>query len=285
MEKLCDLHVHSHYSDGTCTPAELIALAQQAGLSAVALCDHNTVKGLPDFLAAGQGSGVETVPGIEFSTDYLDVELHILGLFIQPQDYEEITAMTDEMFRRKEQSNRDLVAGLARAGYVLDYDAIKAKTPTGKVNRALIAQEMTNLGYTESVQAAFSSLLKAEHGFYHPPKQIDVFDLIRYLRRIGAVSVLAHPFLNLKTMPQLRAFLEKAVPEGLQAMEVLYPKFSEEQTAAAQQLAEEFGLLPSGGSDFHGTIKPDISIGTGRGNLAVPVAYLEAIRAAWKNYN
>lgn len=284
MERYCDLHTHSNYSDGTCTPAELVTAAEQAGLSAVALCDHNTVLGLPEFLAAGQGSPVETVPGIEFSTDYLDVELHILGLFIRPEHYESIMVMTEEMQRRKERSNIELVEALRRAGYELDYGQIKAATPAGQVNRALIAAELTRLGYAASVQEAFATLLKPKHGYYHPPKRLDVFETISFIRAIGAVSVLAHPFLNLKTEDDLRTFLGPAVEAGLQGMETLYPRFDEAQTCGAKALAEEFGLLQSGGSDFHGDNKPDIRIGVGTGNLFVPHALLEEIRQKERFY-
>ena len=98
---MVDLHVHSVFSDGTLTPAELIALAQENGVTAVALCDHNTVAGLPSFLTAAEGSGVQAVPGVEFSTEYRGKELHILGLFIQPEDYTAVTALLDEMLERK----------------------------------------------------------------------------------------------------------------------------------------------------------------------------------------
>ena len=154
---MIDLHVHSTYSDGTLSPEELIALAEQIGLEAVALCDHNTVAGLPDFLAAAAEKKLQAVPGVEFSTDYQGTELHILGLFIQPQDYEEITAMTDEMFRRKEQSNRDLVAGLARAGYVLDYDE-KSKRIYGQgddINREYSWNKTNNGFYDAEIETPF----------------------------------------------------------------------------------------------------------------------------------
>ena len=280
MNRICDLHTHSNFSDGSYTPKELIEAARQAGLSAIALTDHNTVLGLPDFLAAGQGSPVEAVPGIEFSTDYLDVELHILGLFIEPECYDEITDMTEQMRIRKEQSNLDLVEGLRRAGYALDYEQIKAQTPTGQVNRALIGKELTRLGYTASIKEAFSTLLKPSHGLYHPPKRLDAFETIRYIRSIGAVPVLAHPFLNLKTEEALRGFLKPAAEAGLVGMETLYPLFDEDQTRLAIILAAEFGLLQSGGSDFHGTTKPDIRLGVGKGNLSVPCRFLEAMKSA-----
>lgn len=277
MKEFCDLHVHSHFSDGTCSPAELIALAQRADLAAIALCDHNTVDGLPEFMAAGEESPVETVPGIEFSTDYQGVELHILGLFIKPAHYAVIGQMMDEQVRRKEQSNIALVQRLKQAGYDIDYDRLKASTPNGFVNRALIAGELTRLGYTPSIQDAFKQLLSPKRGYYVPPKRPDAYEIIRFIKSIGAVAVLAHPFLNLDA-EGLEGFLPHAIACGLDGMETLYPKYDAETTQLACQMAERFGLLPSGGSDFHGENKPDIQIGTGRGDLAVPAAWLARLK-------
>lgn len=277
MEKYCDLHVHSYYSDGTCSPAELIKLAQQAQLQAIALCDHNTLDGLPELLAAAENSTVEVVPGIEFSTDYMDVELHILGLWITPAHYPVIHALMREQKRRKEQSNMDLVAKLNQAGYAIDYETIRAATPNGNVNRALIAAELTRKGYISSVQEGFKQLLSPKKGFYTPPKRPDSYEIIRLIKQLGAVAVLAHPFLNLDEAA-LRQFLPRAVEAGLDGMEVLYPKYDAETTLLAQRMAEEYELLPSGGSDFHGQTKPDIQIGVGRGNLQIPVQYMEDLR-------
>ena len=163
MEEICDLHIHSAFSDGTMTPAQLIDLAQQLQVSAVALCDHNTVAGLPEFLDAARDSGVWAVPGIEFSTDYEGTELHILALFVKPQHYAQITARTEQMLRRKEQSNLDLIAGLKTAGIHIDYEAIKAARPDGNINRAVIAAEMVRLGYCGSVKEAFGGWLLHRH--------------------------------------------------------------------------------------------------------------------------
>ena len=277
MEYYCDLHTHSVFSDGTDTPARLIELAAEAGLSAVALCDHNTVAGLPDFLEAAKDSAVEAVPGVEISTDYADKELHILALFVQPQHYAAVTALLAEGDRRKEQSNIDLVAALNAAGYALSYEEIKAKTPQGHINRAHIAAEMLELGYVESVQAAFRTLLSPKHGLYHPPKRIDAYDAIRFIKSIGAVAVLAHPFLSMDE-ELLRAFLPRAVEAGLDAMEVFYSKYDEETTLLAVKIAEEYGILPSGGSDYHGGNKPDIAIGIGRGELKIPHQWLNGLK-------
>lgn len=278
MAQLCDLHIHSTYSDGTLSPRELIRLAEEKGISAVALCDHNTVSGLPDFLTAAACSAVEAVPGIEFSTDYGEKELHILGLFIKPQHYAAVTERLEQMLRRKEQSNLTLVEALQKAGIGLDYEAIKAGTPDGQVNRAVIAAEMVRKGYCASIKEAFSEWLSPRCGYYHPPRRLDVFGVIRFIKSIGAVAVLAHPFLNMEE-PELRVFLRDAVAAGLDGMEVYYSAFSPEQTTLASQIAEEFGLLPSGGSDFHGANKPDIQLGTGKNNLCIPRSVLDDLAA------
>ena len=266
---MIDLHTHSTYSDGTLTPTELIALANRVGVSAIALCDHNTVAGLPEFLRAAENTDVVAVPGIEFSTDYEGTELHILALFIQPEDYEPVTALLERMVAEKEQSNLALIQALKYAGIVLDYSAIKAGTPNGQVNRAVIAAEMVRRGYCGSIKEAFSRWLSPKRGFFTPPKRLDVFEVLRFIRSRGAVSVLAHPFLNLDE-GKLRVFIQEARDWGLNGMEVFYPLFDEEKTQLAEVISEEFDLLKSGGSDFHGANKPDISLGTGKENLWIP---------------
>ena len=275
MAALCDLHTHSVFSDGTCTPAELICLAEAAGLEAIALCDHNTVRGIPDFLEAARNSPVEAVPGVEFSTEYQGKELHILGLFIEPAHYGAVNKLLDEALRRKEQSNIDLVQKLQAAGLNKSYWDIKSETPGGSVNRAVIGAYLVRHGFCESMEEAFDKWLSLERGFYVPPKRPEAYDVIRFLKSIGAVAVLAHPFLNLNET-ELREFLRKA--ESLNGMEVYYPKFSEEQIALAGRIAEEYGLVKSGGSDFHGKNKPDIQIGTGTGSLQVSMECLENLR-------
>ena len=277
MKNYCDLHTHSTCSDGTLTPAELIRMAEDMKLGAVALCDHNTVAGLPEFLAAAAESRVEAVPGVEFSTDYRDGELHLVALFVQPAHYDAVTEKVEQMWRWKEQSNLELVRSLNDAGLALDYEAIKAATPNGQVNRAVIAAEMVRRGYCASVKEAFSNWLSPKHGYFTPPKRLDVFEMIGFIRSIGAVPVLAHPFLNLQE-EELREFLKEAVPRGLDAMETEYAAFPEQRRQTLREIAGEFGIRRSGGSDFHGANKPDIAMGTGRGDLRVPLALLEALK-------
>lgn len=274
--KLCDLHTHSVYSDGTWTPAQLIDEAERIGLTAIALTDHNTVAGLPDFMEAARGRGVEAVPGVEFSSDYADKDVHIVGLFIRPEHYATVTEVLADAQRRKEESNRELVDNLCDAGYALDYNRIR-KAASGSINRAHIAGELLRLGYVESVRHAFETLLDVKHGYYHPPKRMTSFEAIAFIKSLGAVAVLAHPLLTMDEA-MLRAFLPRAVEAGLDAMETEYSTYDEEATRLARTIAKEFGLRRSGGSDYHGDRKPDIRIGVGRGSLAVPASLLDELR-------
>lgn len=276
----CDLHTHSVFSDGTDTPEELVARAEALGLSALALTDHNSVAGLPRFLNAAEGSAVEAVPGIEFSTEYRGGDLHILALFVRPEHYDAVNELVAIPDRRKRESNLALAESLTRAGYPIDYAALESSTPGGHVNRAHFGRELVRLGYAGSVEEAFQRFLKERCGYYTPPKQLDALETVAFIRQIGAVCVLAHPWLNLKNAPDLEVFLEQAVPAGLDGMEVRYSKFTPEQSNLALEIAQRHGILPSGGSDYHGAaVKPDISMGTGRGDLEVPDDWFRALKA------
>ena len=277
MTGLCDLHTHSTASDGSLTPTELVRAAEEIGLDAIALCDHNTVAGLPEFLQAAEGSSVEAIPGCEFSSDYMGIDLHIIGLFIPEDQFGRVTAMLQETQQCKERSNLDLVARLAEDGYVIDYPALREQAGDGFINRANIARELVKEGYVPSVRDAFSQLLSVKGKYYIPPQRLDPFDVIDFIKSIGAVAVLAHPFLNLKEESQLRAFLDESVKHGLDAMETVYTAYSDETTALAKKIAAEYSLKESGGSDFHGAAKPATALGTGKGNLKVPTEILRKL--------
>lgn len=275
MREFCDLHVHSNCSDGTLPPAALIAEAEKRGLAAIALTDHNTIAGLPEFLATAVNSSVQAVPGIEISADYNDTELHILGLFIRPEHYDAVEARNIAYLRQKEASNLALAKALNDAGYALDYEKVRART-TGIPNRAHFALELMEMGHLSSIREGSLTLLSPKNGLYTPPQRTSAFETVAFLKSIGAVTVLAHPFLNLKA-DALRVFLREVQPYGLDGMETLYSTFDETLTANAIAIAEEFGLKQSGGSDFHGSNKPDIAMGVGRGNLAIPLEFLERL--------
>ncbi|MBO7249925.1 MAG: PHP domain-containing protein [Clostridia bacterium] len=277
MKQICDLHTHSVFSDGTYTPTEIICSAIDIGLSAVALCDHNTVDGIPEFLAAAKGKNIEAIAGSEFSVDYNGKELHLLGLYIPEDKLNIISDLMIEGHELKEKSNIDLVNALNKIGYTISYAEVKSKSPNGKINRAHIAAELTRKGYTESIAQAFKTVLSKKAGYYIEPKRLDVYETIEFVKSIGAVPVLAHPFLNLSEA-ELRAFIPSAQKCGLVGMECYYSLYDEERTNKSVSIATEFGLKPSGGSDFHGSNKPDIRLGVGKGNLEIPYEWVKAIK-------
>lgn len=284
MDRLCDLHTHSHYSDGTASPAQIIAGAVEQKLSAVALTDHNTAAGLSEFMDAAGPQAVEGIPGVEISTGYHGRELHIVGLFLRPSEFERIEDFVSVINRRKEESNRALIEKLNQAGYELSYDEIRERHQ-GNINRAVIAARMLEKGYIASVEEAFCGPLSSKNGYYIPPERVPAFEAVDFLRSIRAVPVLAHPWLNLEE-GKLRQFLREAIPFGLAAMETHYSTYTAEKTKDAVRIATEFGLLESGGSDFHGNNKPDIRLGTGKGTLKVPYAFAESmmntVDTAWR---
>ena len=293
-EKYCDLHAHSVYSDGTVSPREIINQAVEKGLYAVALTDHNTTAGLKEFLTAAEEKAEEkekeqpgkpplqAVAGVEFSTDYGEKELHILGLFLKENTFEKIENRLQILRKNKEESNRKLVENLQKGGYEIDLEKIKSATPNGQINRAHIASALCEKGYVQSVKHAFSTLLSKDGKFYVPTKRLDAFETVRFIKEIGGAAVLAHPFLDL-TESELLQFLNLAKPCGLDGMETRYSLFDDGQTARLEEIAKEMDLLCSGGSDYHGFRKPDIQLGAGRGALKVPFSYYEALLARSEN--
>ena len=276
-EQYCDLHLHSYYSDGTQSPEYHVSQAKELGISPIALNDHNTVKGLEEFLAEAERQGVEAIPGIEFSVNYQGRELHLLAFGIEKKYYAEIEEKMDEYLKIRERTNREMVEALREGGYLIDYDDILKKSGMGYINRAHIGRELTEKGYTKSVREAFDTLLSKKSPYFRPRKFPNVFDMIDYVGKIGAVSILAHPFLQFDE-DGLRTFLTEAKKHGLCGMETVYTEFSEEQAALAKKIAKEFDLLESGGSDYHGTTKPDVAFGVGFGNLRVPASFAEKIK-------
>ena len=276
--KFCDLHTHSTFSDGTLTPEELILAAKAAGLSAVALTDHNTVAGLEQFLTAGAVAGIEAIAGIEISAAIKEGEMHIVGLGIRPSGFAAVTAYLSPFLAVKDKSIRALVAALSAGGYPLDYEAIAAETD-GQPNRAHVAAALVRAGYVPSIDAAFERLLDKRHGFYREPARPSPEEAVALLHSVGARAVLAHPFYDFNEA-ELCTFLGEAMEwdECPDAMETLYAEYTPAEEEIAARVAARYHLLPSGGSDFHGDRKPGILLGRGRGNLLIPYSFWENLK-------
>lgn len=278
IQKTCDLHAHSVFSDGTFTPAELIDEAIARGLSALALTDHNTISGLNDFTAAAEGKPIDIVPGVEFTTDYKGTELHIHGLFIKPATYDAVNKYINIATIKKEESNYRLVKKLREHGYDINYVEI-IEASRGFINRANIAAELVKKGYLSSIKEGFDTILSKKYGLYEPPERLSSLETIRFIRSIGAVAVWAHPYIHM-TFEQADDFLPIAIEAGLQGMETMYTMYDAETTTKAREVCRRFGLLESGGSDFHGANKPHITLGKGENDMSIPYEFYEKLREA-----
>ena len=280
MQKTCDLHSHSVYSDGTLTPAELIDLAINSGLSALALTDHNTVTGLDDFVRSAEGKPLEIAPGVEFTTAYNGIELHILGLFIKSDSHKKINEYINKATILKEESNYKLINKLNQRGYNISLAEIM-ETSKGHINRANIAAELVKKGYLGSIKEGFDTILSKKYGLYEPPERLSSLKTIEFIRSIGAVAVWAHPYIHMD-FEQADEFLPKAIDSGLQGMETMYTMYDDATTEKAKIVCKRFGLIESGGSDFHGANKPHISLGKGEGSLSIPYECYNNLRALAK---
>ncbi len=272
----CDLHTHSKYSDGRYTPTEIIKEAKEKGL-VVALTDHNRTTGLREFTEAAEKEGVTAVAGVELSCDYKGVELHLLGLFIDPEHYEKVNDLTQKYIDLKIQSHHDMIKRFRDDGIIIDYEKVLAKGVDGNVNRVQFAEELMDMGLINSIEEGFSGLLKKEGKYYRPSPKLDFFDAVEFLCSINALPVLAHPLKELSA-EELCQMLPEAIEKGLCGIEVIHSDYTSEKAEAAHKIAEHFDILKSGGSDFHGDAKPGLYLGTGRdGNVSVPIEFYEKL--------
>lgn len=278
----CDLHTHSNHSDGTYTPAQLIAEAKERGLI-IALTDHNSVSGLPEFMAEAEGQGVTAVGGVELSTERDGREFHLIGLFIEPQYYGRVEELCLDFHRRKRESNVALIKRLDEAGYRLDFSAIEGMNVNGRVNRAHIAAQLVRCGYVASIPEAFEKLLDESRGLYIPPERLSLTDGIQFLRSIGAVPILAHPLKEISDK-QLDNLLPELRAAGLAAIETMHSSYDDGMIKISKRLAAKHSLLESGGSDFHGEIRPGVRLGEGKGNLNITEEIYHAL-VKWKTEN
>lgn len=277
MKKI-DLHVHSNRSDGTFSPAELVRHASHVGLSAFALTDHDTTAGLEEALRTAQDFDLELIPGIEFSTRYLDCDIHIVGLepdWQNPAFQEQI----HYYHKLRDLRNQKMIAKMASDGIDISCEQMKEAFGDAIWTRAHFARYLAEHGYVAQMWDAFQTHIGAGCKYYVPREKITPFEVTALLRRFGGIPVLAHPMQYRLTSQQLHTLLTGLCESGLIGMEVYYSTHTAEQTAYLCSLAKQFNLLPGGGSDFHGANKPSISLGSGQGNLSIPYQIIEQLRS------
>jgi len=274
---MIDLHTHTTFSDGTLTPTELIEEAARIGLSAAAVTDHDTVDGLPEAQAAGERLGVRVVPGVEISCEHEQVTLDVLGYFLAGAPNRELEAELADLRRYRDRRNALILERLAALGYPIGADDLAAAAGGGAVGRPHIGEAMVRRGYVDTVNEAFKRFLKRGAPAWVDRRRLALGPAIRLLRASGGLPVIAHPGLIRTDEAGLEHIVREAARLGLAGIEVLYPLHDAATVARCGALAERYALTPTGGSDFHGTVKPDIRLGVAAAGEPVPDELLEGL--------
>lgn len=276
-EKYIDLHVHSNESDGTLTPAEVVALAKEQGLSAIALTDHDTIDGLPAAKQAAVEAGIELVPGIELSTDYNGTEVHILGYYVDTENPDFLQQLNH--FRDgREERNRKMTERLQNIGFDITYEALTAAFPDSVLTRAHFARYLTDHGMVKDMDTVFRKYIGNNCSCYVPREKITPVAAIDLIRAGGGLAYFAHPVLCHMNYDRLDAFIKSMKEHGLTGLEAIYSTYMPGDERNMRRFANKYDLLISGGSDFHGSNKPHIKLGTGKGNLHIPYEFLQNMK-------
>lgn len=275
-EKYIDLHTHTIYSDGSMSPEALIRHAKNSGLAAAAVSDHDTADGVKEALATGKKYGIEVIPAIELSAKS-DTETHILGYFIDPDSPKLTEAMA---YIREVRTIRlgETCGMLQNLGIHVTLDEVREEAKGGILCRAHIASIMTRKGYSESPKAAFQKWLNVGCPAYSESQALTDTEAIELIRSAGGDAYLAHLHLTKKPPEELDRFVRRLTENGLTGIEGYYTDYSPEMAAEYRALAVKYGLKLSGGTDFHGTFKPHISIGSGTNGMKIPYSILEQMK-------
>jgi predicted metal-dependent phosphoesterase TrpH len=265
-----DLHTHTTFSDGTLTPTELVEAAAGMGLSAVAITDHDTVDGLPEALAAGECLGIRVVPGVEINLEHEQVTMDLLGYFLAGAPSEELRVELAELRRYRDERNGRIVERLRELGYPIDAADLAAAAEGGAVGRPHIGEALVRRGYVGSVKEAFERFLRRGAPAWVDRRRLALAPAVRLLRASGGLPVLAHPGIIRTNAAGLEHIVREAARLGMAGLECYYPLHDEATVAACLRLADRYALAPTGGSDFHGTVKPDAHLGLGSAGLPLP---------------
>lgn len=274
---MIDLHTHSNYSDGTSSPAELVTLAERQGLGAIALTDHDTVRGIPEFLAAAEGSSVEAVPGIELSAECASGTMHVLGYFID-HTCVDMLARIEKVRKSREERNLNILKKLNKLGYVLRWCDVERQAGCDVVGRPHFAAALMERGLVKSRREAFDLLLAKGRPAYAERYRYEPSECIELIRAAGGVAVLAHPATVGLPDAMLFELVRSLKAVGLGGIETYYAENQTENIRKFMAWGEELGLVCTGGTDFHGENSPDIHVGIGFGHLAVPDEALARLR-------
>jgi len=273
-----DLHSHSTASDGTLPPREVVRLAKERGLSALALTDHDTIGGIAEAADEAEKVGLDFLPGIEISCEYAPGTMHILGYGIDPKS-PVLTDMTERLIEGRDNRNPKIVAKLQSLNVAITMDEVEAEAKGGVVGRPHIAAILVRKGYVSSIKQAFNEYLAPGGKAYFDKERLSSKQALGMILESGGLPVLAHAFqLRTENDAQLETIVKNLVDQGLAGIEVMHSDHDAAWIEKCTRLADRYGLVKTGGSDFHGGNKKDIDLGHAAGRR-VPRAFYDALVA------
>ncbi|NOR25983.1 MAG: PHP domain-containing protein [Desulforhopalus sp.] len=267
-----DLHTHSTASDGTMSPADLVKYAHKKGLSAIAITDHDTIGGIAEAIVSGKKLGIEVVSGIELSVKYSDHNVHLLG-YMFDCDHKELHVSLAQLQAGRFERNKKIIAKLNRLGLAIEFSELQKTAGSGQNGRPHIARLMIQKGFVRTMDEAFEKYLGHGALAYASRFAYGVKDAISLINNAGGIAVLAHPFQLDKSVDNLPHELHQLRDMGLDGIEVYYPTHSRKFRKRLISLAEKYSLLMTGGSDYHGSIRPGTTLAGGK-NVSVPAELL-----------
>jgi 3',5'-nucleoside bisphosphate phosphatase len=285
-----DLHTHSTASDGTLSPTQLMRAAAAAGLAGIALTDHDTGNGLTEAAAEAARLGIRFVPGIEISAEYpLPGTLHILGHFVDVHS-PGLAHMSSLLLEARNARNPKIIARLSELGCRITMAMVeniaRERVPPGRpvvISRSHIAQALVRSGCVASLKQAFDVYLDVKGAAYFPKERLTPRQAVACIHEAGGLATIAHPIqLRCDNPAHLATAVNHLKEAGMDGIEAWHCDQDEKFGALILELAKRYDLVPTGGSDFHGVPKPDVSLGRGSNNLRVPVEVLDRLEARWR---
>jgi 3',5'-nucleoside bisphosphate phosphatase len=274
---LIDLHSHTNQSDGTFSPAQLIEEAVRCGVRVLGISDHDTFAGYDQAVELAPAE-LELVCGIELSSKLNGRSVHLLGYFANGDDIADFRQWVLDLQASRRDRNIRLAERLRQLGFDITLEEAEARG-RGMTGRPHFAGIMVEKGYVSNLRQAFDDYLDESATAYVYRSEPELVEAVERIRGAGGVASLAHP---IRVSADLPAILPSLCARGLNAIEAYHSDHSPADTAAYEGLARRHGLLVTGGSDFHGTVKPGVRLGTGvNGNLHVPPEVMDGLRAAW----
>lgn len=274
-----DLHLHTTASDGVMSPSEIVRYAKAKGLQAIAITDHDTIEGLEEGMLEGEKIAFEVIPGIEISATHSPGTMHLLGFFVDIH-HPHLNERLKYLQKARSERNPKIIDKLNQLGIDITYEEVLKASGGGQVGRPHFANVLIEKKYVRSFQEAFERFLAKGAPAYVEKFRFTAKESLHFINEAKGVPVLAHPkTLGMNGYSELEKFLIQLIQDGLKGIEVYYPEHSALEIAQYKTFAERYGLLITGGTDYHGIEKNGLEIGVGRGEMKLPYSIVEDLKA------